>query len=162
MNTKSEWKLPELAQEVGISPRTVRYYVQRGLVPAPEFHGPDTAYGEEHLVRLRAIRRLQERFFPLEAIQVELSRRSPKELRNLADGTEPPPDTPPRHRSEPLAAIGATGHPHSAPRSTAWKRWELLPGLELHLSESADAGAREFAEKLSALAKDQLRREGSR
>ena len=50
------YKLEELARAAGTSPRTVRYYVQRGLLPAPAFRGKDTAYGPEHLVRLRAIR----------------------------------------------------------------------------------------------------------
>ena len=57
-----------LAELGGVTRRTVRYYVQRGLLPAPAFRGKDTAYGPEHLVRLRAIRRLQEAFFPLDAI----------------------------------------------------------------------------------------------
>ena len=74
---QTEWKLAELAAEAGVSPRTVRYYVQRGLLSAPAFKGPDTVYGEEHLLRLKAIRVLQARFLPLDAIQVELARLSP-------------------------------------------------------------------------------------
>ena len=46
----SRWKLDELAERAGVSARTVRYYVQRGLVPAPEFRGPETAYGPEHVL----------------------------------------------------------------------------------------------------------------
>ena len=69
-------KIDELAERAGVSPRTVRYYVQRGLLPAPEFRGPDTAYGEEHLHRLKAIRVLQERHLPLDAIEATLASRS--------------------------------------------------------------------------------------
>jgi len=163
MKTKSEFKLAELAEKVGTSPRTVRYYVQRGLVPKPDFRGPDTVYGEEHLLRLRAIRKLQENFLPLDAIQVELSRLPAEALRKIADGTELPSGTKHwQHRSEATNAHAAASHPHAAPRSTGWKRWELLPGLELHLRESADAQARELAERLHALAEDQLRQKGSR
>jgi len=53
------FKLDELAAAAGVSGRTVRYYVQRGLLPAPQFRGRDTAYDEEHLLRLQAIRRMQ-------------------------------------------------------------------------------------------------------
>src|SRR5437763_8681914 len=91
MTHDKTWKLDELASETGISARTVRYYVQRGLLPAPVFRGRDTAYSEEHLIRLHAIRRLQDRFLPLDAIQAELERRSLEELRQLAHGQAPPP-----------------------------------------------------------------------
>src|SRR5262249_18661022 len=88
-----QMRLSDLAERAGIPPRTVRYYVQRGLLQAPRFRGPDTAYEEEHLIRLRAIRRLQERFFPLDAIQVELARMTPDAIRALAEGAEPSPLT---------------------------------------------------------------------
>jgi len=162
MKTKSEFKLAELAEKVGTSPRTVRYYVQRGLVPKPDFRGPDTVYGEEHLLRLRAIRKLQENFLPLDAIQVELSRLPAEALRKIADGTELPSGTKHwQHRSEADAPTMRV-LPHPPPRSTGWKRWELLPGLELHLREGADAQAREMAERLHALAEDHLRQKGTR
>ena len=35
----SAYKLDDLAAAAGVSPRTVRYYVQRGLLPAPPFRG---------------------------------------------------------------------------------------------------------------------------
>ena len=65
--TEALYGIEELADRAGVSRRTVRYYVQRGLLPAPPFKGPDTVYGEEHLVRLKAIRVLQARFLPLDA-----------------------------------------------------------------------------------------------
>ncbi|QDE66215.1 MerR family transcriptional regulator [Myxococcus xanthus] len=150
--TQSEWKLTELAEAVGVSPRTVRYYVQRGLLPAPPFRGPDTVYGEEHLVRLKAIRVLQARFLPLDAIQAELQRLSLDELRQLADSDATP--TPPVYaQPAPGPAVVA---PQQAPPSPAtglkrYERWELLPGLELHVSEAADTKTRALAERVRAL-----------
>lgn len=148
---RDEWKLTELAAEAGVSPRTVRYYVQRGLLPAPPFKGPDTVYGEEHLVRLKAIRALQARFLPLDAIQVELARLSPEELKALAHAQVPPLPGPPR------VPPGVIGGPVSPPpvlppeAVTRWHRWELAPGLELHLSDTADEKTRALAEHLRAL-----------
>src|SRR5438093_3979309 len=86
MSTTREhtWKLDELARQAGVSARTVRYYVQRGLLPPPVFRGRDTVYSTEHLLRLKAIRRLQAQFLPLDAIQQELERCSPEALRRLA------------------------------------------------------------------------------
>lgn len=84
--TERSYKIDELARASGMSVRTVRYYVQRGLLPAAAFRGKDTAYDHGHLVRLRAIRRLQEAFFPLEAIAVELDGRTAHEIEAIADG----------------------------------------------------------------------------
>ncbi|CAM3516567.1 MerR family transcriptional regulator [Corallococcus sp. ZKHCc1 1396] len=143
--TQTEWKLTALAEAVGVSPRTVRYYVQRGLLPAPPFKGPDTVYGEEHLVRLKAIRVLQARFLPLDAIQAELLRLSPEELRRLAEAPVPPtPEAPPR----PLAK-----NPGKDPtvEVARYQRWLLAPGLELHVSEQAEAKVRALAERVRAL-----------
>jgi Ca-activated chloride channel family protein len=141
------WKLEELASESGVSARTVRYYVQRGLLPAPVFRGRDTAYSEEHLVRLRAIRRLQERFLPLDAIQAELERSTPDELRRLAVGQHaPPPVTHHPYRQPPLVP------PRPAPApGQRWIRFELAPGLELHLLEGADATARALCDQLRTM-----------
>jgi Ca-activated chloride channel family protein len=136
------FKLDELAKESGVSARTVRYYVQRGLLPAPIFKGRDTAYSTEHLIRLQAIRRLQERFLPLDAIAAELARRSPDELKQLATGREP------AHHSSTTRVAQAPPPRRVETRGERWHRWELRPGLELHLSEGADAMTRALAEEL--------------
>jgi len=133
--------------------------VQRGLLPAPRFRGPDTAYEEEHLIRLRAIRRLQERFFPLDAIQVELARMTPEAIRALAEGAEPSPLTAtkaaaPASAGVPRSATAQRSAPAAVDSSAAWERWELAPGLELHLSEAAGAPSRSLAQKLRDIAKD--------
>jgi DNA-binding transcriptional MerR regulator len=136
------WKLDELAREGGVAARTVRYYVQRGLLPAPVFKGRDTVYSDEHLLKLRAIRKLQDRFLPLDAIQAELERASLDALRELVEGAE-------------------QGHPYrdpppEAPRVTTvdthLSRWVLAPGLELTLADDADAATRALADELRSLA----------
>jgi DNA-binding transcriptional MerR regulator len=53
--------IEELAERAGVSRRTVRYYVQRGLLPAPTGIGRGRHYTEEHLATLVRIRELQER-----------------------------------------------------------------------------------------------------
>jgi DNA-binding transcriptional MerR regulator len=68
----------ELAERAGVSRRTVRYYVQRGLLPAPAGLGRGKHYGEAHLTRLIRIRELQAAGVPLEDIAARL------------DGVEPP------------------------------------------------------------------------
>jgi DNA-binding transcriptional MerR regulator len=135
-----------------VSARTVRYYVQRGLLPAPVFRGRDTVYSDEHLLKLKAIRHLQERFVSLDAIQRQLEHRSRAELSALIA-------TPGNARSRIPAAADQSDQPFAAalsaplaasppPAGAHWQRWILAPGLELHLSESADAVTRRRAEEL--------------
>ena len=158
-NTRKEWKLTELAEAAGVSPRTVRYYVQRGLLPAPPFKGPDTVYGEEHLVRLKAIRVLQARFLPLDAIQVELTRLGPDELKALADAepTSLASEAVPAAPSRPGPVKDEAPANPSAP-VTSWRRWELAPGLELHLADTADAKTRALMERVRALIQESQER----
>ncbi|MCY1017209.1 MerR family transcriptional regulator [Pyxidicoccus sp. MSG2] len=163
--TQTEWKLAELAEAAGVSPRTVRYYVQRGLIPAPPFRGPDTVYGEEHLLRLKAIRVLQARFLPLDAIQVELQRLSADELRRLAESdTTPTPPTYGPATPGVITDVRVLTPPVVGSRQAVmsrYQRWELAPGLELHVSEGADAKVRALAEKVRALIEEFQERERS-
>jgi DNA-binding transcriptional MerR regulator len=162
--TRKEWKLTELAEEAGVSPRTVRYYVQRGLLPAPPFKGPDTVYGEEHLLRLKAIRVLQARFLPLDAIQVEPLRLSPDELKALGEASPIAPAAPSpavETSDEPVLPRGPAKAEASVSPSdgvTSWRRWELAPGLELHLADTADAKTRALVERVRALIQESQER----
>lgn len=156
--------MTELAEEAGVSPRTVRYYVQRGLLPAPPFKGPDTVYGEDHLLRLKAIRALQAKFLPLEAIQVELARLGPEELKALAEAgpVNPPAPVPapaPAPAPSPLPRPTKAEPPDSPlVGMTSWRRWELAPGLELHLADTADAKTRALVERVRALIQESQER----
>jgi Ca-activated chloride channel family protein len=143
--TRNAWKLVELADEAGVSARTVRYYVQRGLLPAPPFRGPDTVYGPDHLLRLMAIKRLQEAYLPLDAIQVELARRSPEEIRELALSPDPLPRDSLLHPPPAPAAAPAIATDELPER---WERHHLIPGVELHVSDRADRRARELVDRL--------------
>lgn len=157
MNDRTrEWKLDELARDAGVSPRTVRYYVQRGLLPPPVFRGKYSAYSHEHLTRLRAIRRLQDRFLPLDAIQVELERRTPAELDELARGKDRPAPqatyyAPVPARPHHIPTVGPSPDYRTlAVPGERFTKYELAPGLELHVSDGADAHTRALAEELRA------------
>jgi DNA-binding transcriptional MerR regulator len=55
--SKESYRIGELAELVGASPRTIRYYEERGLLPAPEGHakGQHRTYGESDVTRLREL-----------------------------------------------------------------------------------------------------------
>lgn len=147
--TGRTYKLDELARAAGMSVRTVRYYVQRGLLPAPAFRGKDTAYAHEHLVRLKAIRRLQEAYFPLDAIAGELASRSLTEIERIADGNVMPvmpvmPVTPvmPVARGSRRASAEDEEEARAAIAEQAervYRSVPLFPGVDLTVADDAPA-----------------------
>jgi DNA-binding transcriptional MerR regulator len=77
--------LAGLADRGGVSQRTVRYYIQQGLLPSPESRGPGAHYTAEHLDRLRLIRLLQREHLPLAEIRKKLDALSPTTIRALLE-----------------------------------------------------------------------------
>ena len=168
-DTDREYKLEELAHKADVSPRTVRYSVQRGLLPAPVFRGRDTAYSGEHLLRLRAIKKLQEQFLPLDAIQAELQRRTPREIIDApltkpagTVGVEPreppPPPSVPLPTPHPYRFPGRTQQPYwhqDQPQRERLLRIPLLPGVELTMTEAAerDPATRALVDMIEAMTK---------
>lgn len=69
-----------LTQETGISRRTIRYYIQRGLLPPPEGNRRGSYYTSEHLERLKLIHQLVQRGTPL--IQIKHVLENDKEVVN--------------------------------------------------------------------------------
>jgi len=106
------YAIGDLADLGGVSRRTVRYYVQEGLLPPPLGVGRGNHYGPEHLDQLLRVKELQERG------------RSLDEIRRVLDGGEPRP---------------AGGRPRSlddasdVPRAL-WRRLSVAPGVELHIA----------------------------
>jgi len=86
----TDYSLADLTKLTGVSPRTVRYYIAQGLLPAPTQQGPNARYSELHLDRLRVIRRLQSAHLPLAEIRRRLESLQPEEVANLAEGDGPP------------------------------------------------------------------------
>jgi DNA-binding transcriptional MerR regulator len=122
-------KLDELASRAGVSPRTVRYYIQRGVLPAPDFRGPDTAYDDRHLQALRAIKRLQDDYWPLDAIAAEIAGKSAAELKKIAEAAA---------RVSERLTKSANNHVPSSHRATKCERIAVAPGIELLVDDDAD------------------------
>jgi DNA-binding transcriptional MerR regulator len=75
--------IEELAERTQTPVRTVRYYIAENLLPGPGARGKGAAYTEEHLLRLRLIRRLTERRAPLAEIRAVMARVTGAEVRAL-------------------------------------------------------------------------------
>lgn len=71
--------LVELADAAEVTPRTVRYYIQHGLLPPPVGAGPTASYTEAHLRHLKAIKAFQAQHLPLSEIRSRLEQEPPPE-----------------------------------------------------------------------------------
>jgi DNA-binding transcriptional MerR regulator len=76
----ARYRMKDLCELTGLPRQVIHFYIQQGLVPEGEKTGPNMAYyGEEHLERIRLVRRLQhERFLPLKAIRAVLGGKEDK------------------------------------------------------------------------------------
>lgn len=72
--------LSTLCELGGVTPRTVRYYIQRGLLPSPGRQGPGTEYSQGHIDRLLLIRRLQSEHLPLAEIRKRLEKLTDRQV----------------------------------------------------------------------------------
>ncbi len=143
---QESYRLPELADAAGVTPRTVRYYIAQGLLPSPGRLGAGTRYGSEHLDRLRLIRGLQDEGLSLSEIRDRLG--APP-TRMLADPGWAPLE--PR-----LALLRAPRAERRAPAApplghSTWERIALAPDLELHVRRPHADATRRMVHEIRSL-----------
>jgi DNA-binding transcriptional MerR regulator len=109
MTSTVRYAIGDLARLAGVSRRTVRYYVQEGLIPPPLGVGRGNHYGPEHLEHLLRVKSQQE------------GGRTLEEIRSAAatDGKR--------------AKLATTTEGTPVERSL-WRRLTLAPGVELHIA----------------------------
>lgn len=88
-------KMQELSRATGVSGGTIRYYVQKGILPKPlKTHRNMAYYDESYIERIRAIKELQKkRFLPLNVIKMIVGSKGPSinsEQRQLLREMEKP------------------------------------------------------------------------
>lgn len=66
------YSLRELAEKTGAPPRTIRFYIARGLLAGPDKAGRSAVYGAAHLERIQQIRQLQQAGHTLSVIAQRL------------------------------------------------------------------------------------------
>ncbi len=120
---KQSWTLLELAEEAGISARTIRFYISRGLVDGPEVAGRGATYGRGHLEQIRTVLARQSQGLTL------------AEMARL-------PDHPPRHSAlpQPEAWVCYTLEGDVA----VWVRQDIAPWRNREVLRALD----EFALKI--------------
>ncbi|MGI8553819.1 MAG: MerR family transcriptional regulator [Dehalococcoidia bacterium] len=180
--------IEELVERTGVPLRTIRFYISEGLLPGPEGRGRTAFYDEEHLLRLRLIRRLSEQRMPLTEQKEKLPHLTLDQVRALLMAAD-------RHDVELQEANGETSAPayisallqraravqQSQPRKSApaiprstqdfrpapaaspadpergesWRRYELAPGVELHVQTAAESRHRGLVERLLRLSAEE-------
>jgi len=138
--------IAELAERAAVSRRTVRYYIELGLVPAPLGRGRGEHYDGRHLAAVLRVKTLQQEGLSLDEIR---ERRSQRDRRGRPrDGAERRAAADRRAGDDRRGAAGR-GPWAPPPGTAAWVRQQVAPGVELHLQ-----GARPLSEaQLSALAR---------
>ena len=100
---QDELTVDELAERGDVPVRTIRFYISQGLLPGPGSRGKSATYGEEHVIRLRLIRRLADQRVPLTKIAELVGDLSLDEARALLAREE--------RRASELQAAEASGSP---------------------------------------------------
>ena len=172
------YDLNELSDRAGVTPRTVRYYIQQGLLPAPDAQGPSTRYRQGHLDRLLLIRQLQKEHQPLAEIRAQLEALGDEDVRRLISTARPskrpasavdyvrsvlggsaPSARFNMSRAEPAASVAEPMTRQSTPVKSQWERISLAPDVELHVRRPLTRDANRRVEKLLDLARQILQEE---
>jgi DNA-binding transcriptional MerR regulator len=83
--------ISELAERTGVSTRTIRYYIEEGLLPQPEIQGKYAVFNDDYMVRLNLIKFLKDAYLPLKEIKRILDSLSVPETRDLVEKFEQNP-----------------------------------------------------------------------
>jgi DNA-binding transcriptional MerR regulator len=73
LKDNEEYALRVLAEKTDTSPRTIRYYISKELLPPPIRHGRDAAYNKSHVERLEAIQEYKKEGYTLNEIRAILA-----------------------------------------------------------------------------------------
>lgn len=183
------YTLTDLADLAGVTPRTVRYYLSQGLLPAVRASGPGAKYDDSHLARLRLIRRLQAEHQPLAEIRRRLETLDDADIAAIAVEPAPPPPSDSaldyirritrssapsrglylREAPPPFAAAEAPPAPEPAQPSTPsprlersqWERVDLAPDIELHIRRPLPRSTAKRVDRLIEIARDLLEEDQS-
>ncbi len=127
----ARYAIGDLAALGDVSRRTVRYYVQEGLLPPPDGVGRGNHYGPAHLDALLRVKALQDAGHTLDQIRVDRA-------------------TSGRVDAATRRATRTPSHPDPLLPRTLWRRTTLAPGVELHVEGGqglpSTAALRELAE----------------
>jgi DNA-binding transcriptional MerR regulator len=86
--SNNKYSIKDLEEKTGIKVRTIRLYIQEGLVPPPNGTGGGASYDDTHLLHLQAVKVLQESQLKFSGIKEALAAMSADEVRALVADSE--------------------------------------------------------------------------
>jgi len=126
METK-QYTIEDLCELTGFSRRTIRYYVQEGLIEAPAGRGRGGFYFDSHLDKLLKIKSLQDKGLRLSAILPVLKRRQILEVSDEIVTRE------------------------------VWVRYPIAEGVEIHISRDLEEKERKKLDEIVRVARSILK-----
>jgi DNA-binding transcriptional MerR regulator len=178
----SDLTIKEVAAKAGVTPRTVHFYIQQGLLPPPEGGGRGARYSDAHLARLKLIRRLQAEHLPLNEIRRQLASMTDQQVEKAltgvkarerdsaldyirsvtsrsAHGSRSPQMA--RPTLDAVTELRSSSPGHVSPRQSQWDRIVLNEDLELHIRRPLSRERNRFVDKLLAFARHLVEEEPS-
>jgi DNA-binding transcriptional MerR regulator len=122
-----QYTIEDLCALTGFSRRTIRYYVQEGLIEPPAGRGRGGFYFDSHLEKLLKIKSLQDQGLRLSAIVPVLKRRELPEL------------------------------PQEVVARELWVRYPIAEGIEIHISRDLEEKERKKLEEIVRVARSILK-----
>jgi DNA-binding transcriptional MerR regulator len=168
-----ELDISEVCERADVTPRTVYFYVQQGLLPPATGAGPAARYTPGHVARLLLIRLLQKQHLPLAEIAKRIRALDDEEVKALvAEARARRPekrasaleyirgvlsDTAPAARSRtpipPLMPSASIAHSAPPPGRSQWERHTFADGIELHVRRPLSRVEQRQVDKLMAAAR---------
>lgn len=179
-----DFDINELCERARVTPRTVHFYVQQGLLPPAGSPGPGARYGEGHVFRVRLIRLLQKQHLPLAEIakrtkgltdrQVDALLAETKQRRTESRGSaldyirgvlaEPKASSVDALRAGAAqhlrlspalpAPVDSSTPVSNSPGRSQWERFTLADGMELHVRRPLARSDQRQLERLMAAARN--------
>lgn len=177
---ESRYDLKALCAEAAVTPRTVHFYIQAGLLRPAGTPGPGARYDDGHLARLRLIRLLQKEHLPLAEIRKRLETLSDVEAGDVLREHESKREGPQSSALDYIRSVLSGQRPWSSPAPTAqsvsnlraqtaqpvsershWERIAFSADIELHIRRPLSREQNRHVDRLVAFAKELIEEEKS-
>jgi DNA-binding transcriptional MerR regulator len=177
-----DFDIGDLCERADVTPRTVHFYVQQGLLPPAGSPGPGARYTQGHVARIKLIRLLQRQHLPLAeiarrtkglndeqvtALLAETKQRRPDDrgsaLDYIRDVLAQPAHGRTTSRQAPAPStecmvvessidLKSVAAP-AAPERSQWERFTLTDGIEVHIRRPMTRVEQRQFERLMAAAR---------
>ncbi|BCY16842.1 MAG: MerR family transcriptional regulator [Chloroflexi bacterium] len=149
---EEQYQISELANITGHTVRTIRYYMDEGLLPQPVIQGRYAYFGDSYIPRLKLIQRLKDAYLPLREIRRILDSLNDEQIKDYAEKDD---------LSElgvsaliPPATLGAVGYIESVLKNQNRERIRESQNRQSFLSSKSNAVTNDSGRSSNRLEKE--------